>query len=153
MEYNYDDDSEVPDLNDFKNELIEDIFLSVFFQQNNTKTYNMLKLPIIVPPILLRKQINNEHTKKTLMEKEFSYTDETLDIFMSLVESKEIRVNSIHDMKAPQLKQLSEKLGISDPKKSSELLKTDLTNLAKIFIGGQVMSKPQPEFKLKKTTQ
>ena len=138
MVYDYEDDSEVPDLDDFKQELIEDIFMSVFFQQSSKKTYNMLKLPIIIPPVLLGKQINSERLKKTIMEKEFSYSDETLETFMDLVESKEIKINSIYDMKAPQLKQLSEKLGISHPKKSTEILKIDLTNLAKIFIGGQV---------------
>ena len=140
MEYNYDDDStEIPDLEDFKQEMIEDLFLSVFFQEFSKKTYNMLKLPIIIPPALLGEQINTEQAKKTLMEKEFSYTDETLEAFMELVENKEIKINGIHDMKAPELKDLAEKLGIYDPKKSSELLKIDLTNLAKIFIGGQVM--------------
>ena len=139
MEYNYDDDTtEIPELEDFKQELIEDIFLSVFFQDFSKKTYNMLKLPIIIPPTLLGKQINTEQSKKTLMEKEFEYTDETLGVFMELVEKKEIRVNRIHDMKSQELKDLAIKLGIHDPKKSSELLKIDLTNIAKIFIGGQV---------------
>ena len=54
------------------------------------------------------------------------------------MEKKEIRVNRLNDIKGPELKQLSEKLGIYDSKKSSELLKIDLTNLANIFIGGQV---------------
>ena len=139
MEYNYDDDSaEIPDLEDFKQDLIEDLFLSVFFQEFSKKKYNMLKLPIIIPPALLGKQTNTEQAKKTLMEKEFSYTDETLEAFMELVENKEVKVNGIHDMKSQELKDVAEKLGIYDPKKSSELLKIDLTNIAKIFIGGQV---------------
>ena len=102
MEYNYEDDAEVPNLEDFKKDLIEDIMKSVFFQQKSEKKYNMLKLPIIIPPAILRKQVNNDISKKTLMEKEFSYTEETLQSFMELVENKEIRINRVKEMKASQ---------------------------------------------------
>ena len=138
MVYDYDDDAEVPELENFKQDLIEDLFLSVFFQQSSKRMYNMLKLPIIIPPALLRKQVNNEKAKKTLMEKHFLYTDETLGTFIKMVETKEIRINRIPDMTTQELKKVSEKLGIYDAKKSSELHKIDLTNLSKIFPGGQV---------------
>ena len=44
MEYNYEDTSEVPNLEDFKEDLIEDIFKSVLFQQKMDRKYNMLKV-------------------------------------------------------------------------------------------------------------
>ena len=33
MEYDYEDESEIPDFQTFKNRLIEDLFKSAFFQQ------------------------------------------------------------------------------------------------------------------------
>ena len=140
MEYNYEDASEVPDLEVFKEDLVEDIFKAVFFQQRSTRKYNMLKLPIISAPSLLRKQVNNDIGKKSLMEKEFKYTEETLATFMEMVDTKEIKISGIPDLKGPELTELSKKLGTYAAKKSAELLRTDLINLSKIFLAGQVLS-------------
>ena len=138
MEYNYEDTTEVPNLNDFKEDLIEDIFMSVFFQQKMDRKYNILKLPIISAPCLIKKQINNDFRKQTLMEKEFKYEVETLDKFMKLVETREIRISRIAELSVAELKNLSKQLGIYNDKKSGELMKIDLLNLSKIFLGGQV---------------
>ena len=138
MVYDYEDTSEVSSLEDFKTNLIEDLFLSVFFQHKSDRVYNMLKLPIIIPPSLLRSQVNNDFTKKTLMEKKFTYTEETLDSFIRMVETKQIKINSISDMAIVELKEISKELGIFDAKKSGELMKNELINLSKIFLGGQV---------------
>ena len=138
MVYDYEDTSEVSSLEDFKTNLIEDLFLSVFFQHKSDRVYNMLKLPIIIPPSLLRSQVNNDVTKKTLMEKKFTYTEETLDRFIRMVETKQIKINSISDLAIVELKEISKELGIFDAKKSGELMKNDLINLSKIFLGGQV---------------
>ena len=67
MVYEYEDSSEIPDLETFKKRLIVDLFKSVFFQQSSQQKYNMLKLPIIAAPSLIRKQVNNEIKKKTLL--------------------------------------------------------------------------------------
>jgi hypothetical protein len=138
MEYNYEDTSGVPDLEDFKEDLIEDIFKSVFFQHKSDQKYNMLKLPIIMAPCLMRKQVNNDIGKKTLMEKEFQYEAETMETFMRLVESKELKISGISELKVPELNNLSKQLGIYVAKKSGELMKIDLINLSKIFLAGQV---------------
>ena len=50
----------------------------------------MLKLPLLIPPSLTGKQVNNERCKKTIMEKQFEYSDETIQTFQELVEEKEI---------------------------------------------------------------
>ena len=78
MEYDYEDSSEVPDIQSFKEELVEELLKSVFFQHKSDRKYNMLKLPIISAPSLIQKQVNNDAKKETLMEKEFSYKEETL---------------------------------------------------------------------------
>ena len=60
MIYDYNDKSEVPDLMQFKQNLVEDLFISVFYQQPMETEYNMLKLPVIISPCILEKQVNNE---------------------------------------------------------------------------------------------
>ena len=69
MIYDYEDSSDIPDLQIFKEGLIEDLLKSSFYQHPMDRQYNMLKLPIIAPPIILRQQINNDDQKQTLMEK------------------------------------------------------------------------------------
>ena len=55
MILNYQDQSPIPAFNDFKHELVEDIFRQAFIQEKKTKTFNMLKLPTIISPRILRK--------------------------------------------------------------------------------------------------
>ena len=138
MEYNYDDSSEIPNLEDFKEELIEEILMSVFFRKKSDHKINMLKLPIISAPSLLRKQVNNDILKQTLMEKEFSYQPETLQTFMSLVDSNVIKLNQISDLTVSELTHLSKQLDIYSAKKSGEVMKNDMINLSKTLLAGQV---------------
>ena len=60
MVYDYTDTSSVPDLETFKRELIQQTFKKSFFQREPPKTYQMLKLPLIIPPGLLLQQTNND---------------------------------------------------------------------------------------------
>lgn len=60
MVYNYEDNSDPPDLETFKQELVVECLKRSFFQNVPKKIYNMLKLPLIVPPSLLREQLNND---------------------------------------------------------------------------------------------
>ena len=112
MVYEYEDSSEIPDLETFKKRLIVDLFKSVFFQQSSQQKYNMLKLPIIAAPSLIRKQVNNEIKKKTLMEKSFEYTDETLATFISMVDEKKLKINGIQDLSVQELRDLTRDIGI-----------------------------------------
>ena len=138
MEYNYEDTSEVPELHAFKEELIEDILKSAFFQHKSDKNYKMLKLPIIAAPGLIRKQVNNDYQKETLMEKEFKYKEDTLGMFQTLVDTKELKIGTINDLKLPELQAFSRRLGIYSDKKTGEIMKIDLINLSKTFLPGQV---------------
>ena len=140
MSYDYDDESEVPDLMTFKEELIEEIMMSAFFQYKSGKTWNMLKIPTISPTSTLRKQVNNEKLKKTLLEKQLSYTESTFETFKDLVDKKELKINSIGNMKNEEVQNFGKLLGIETEKsvkKSIELLKKDLTNLAGMLLAGQ----------------
>ena len=62
------DTSEPPNLDDFKNELVSALLKSAFYQKEPPKEYNMLKLPLIIAPSLIRKQLNNDF-KESLRSK------------------------------------------------------------------------------------
>ena len=112
MVYNYEDHSEIPDLDTFTDELIEDILCSAFFQHKSDKKYDMLKLPVLMAPCLFRQKVNSEHLKKTIMEKEFEYADDTVNAFHELVETKAINLSKIKDMTVKKLEEVGDKLGL-----------------------------------------
>ena len=60
MKYIYEDKSDIPDLQSFKRVLIVECLKRSFFQNVPMKTYNMLKLPLIMAPALLREQCNSD---------------------------------------------------------------------------------------------
>ena len=60
MIYNYEDQSDPPDLESFKQKLVQECLKRSFFQNEPMKSYQMLKLPLIIAPSLLREQINND---------------------------------------------------------------------------------------------
>ena len=99
----------------------------------------MLKLPVIMAPCLFGNKVNSEYLKKSIMEKEFSYTEDTIQVFQYLVEKKEVRINRIGELTGKELEDLGKKLGLVHSKKSLELIKIDIINLSKIFLGGQVI--------------
>ena len=138
MVFDYEDEGEIPSLPQFTGNLIEEVLCSAFFQFKTETKINMLKIPLLMPSCLMRKQINNERLKKTIMEKQFSYSDEIVEKFQDLVAKKELRINGIKDLHGKDLDELGVKLGIQHDKKSGEMLRHDLVNLSNIFLGGQV---------------
>ena len=58
--YDHNDTSEIPDLETFKQKLLEECLRRSFFQNEPMKIYNMLKLPLIIAPSLLREQVNTD---------------------------------------------------------------------------------------------
>ena len=60
MKYDYNDDSCPPNLEDFKQDLVLECLKRSFFQNVPKKDFNMLKLPLIIPPSLLGEQQNND---------------------------------------------------------------------------------------------
>lgn len=78
--------------------------------------------------------VNYDVNKKTLMEKEFKYDEETLIKFQEMIDEKEFNIKSIGELAAKDLKVIADKLGINNSSKSGEVLKTDLVNLSKVGI-------------------
>ena len=111
MVYDYKDTSQVPELDIFKIELVEELLKSSFFQLYLQKTHKMLKLPIIAPPSVIGKQINSDSLKETIMEKPFVYKEETLAEFQALVDSKHLKLGDISGLTNDELKSISKKIG------------------------------------------
>ena len=67
MIYDFDDaeaDVEVPDLEDFKEQLVGQMLRSAFFQNEIKEKIIMTKLPNIIAPGLVKKQVNSDSDKK-----------------------------------------------------------------------------------------
>ena len=136
MAYKYDTaDKSVPDLQTFLSELAIETLMSVFFQYRSETEIDMLRLPLIIAPAMTGKMVNNEASKKTIMNKEFKYEQETLEKFQALIDEKSVNIKSVGDLGHKALKEIGEKIGISHPSKSAEMLKTDVVNLSKIVLG------------------
>ena len=134
--YNYDNNEKpLPDLQTFLSELVTDTMMSVFFQHRSEMEIDMLRLPLIMASAVTNKMVNNEASKKTLMDKEFTYEMETLEKFQALIDKKDVNIKSVGDLSHKHLKEIGQKIGIDHPKKSSEMLKTDIVNLSKIILG------------------
>ena len=131
MEYNYSSEAEIPDLQEFLDDLVLEILMSVFFQYRSDKKIDMLRLPLIMAKSLKGQQVNNDVSKKTIMEKEFTYKKETLEKFQELIDKKELSIKSIGDLAPKELKNIGQKLGIMDSTKTGEVLKSDIVNLSK----------------------
>ena len=66
MVYDDKDTSDPPDLEFFKLKLVQECLRKSFFQNEPPKTYNMLKLPLIIAPKVLGKQVNTD-TKESIV--------------------------------------------------------------------------------------
>ena len=90
MKFNFDDASEPPNLQDFKLKQIESVIKSAFWQNEKPQDINMLKVPIIMAPAMLRKQINNDNMKDSLLDKSIKHSPETFRQFVQLIDNKGI---------------------------------------------------------------
>ena len=132
MTYNYDTQQPIPDLQDFLDDLVVEVLITVFFQQSSEKEIDMLRLPLIMAKCVRGNMVNYDVRKKTIMEKSFKYNEETLIRFQEMLDNKEVSIKSISDLAAKDLKLIGDKLGINSSAKSGEVLKTDLVNLSKV---------------------
>ena len=88
MKFNYKDDSEPPSLEEFKRQLIVQLLKQAFWQNEPPMEINMLKLPIIMAPGMLAKQVNTDVSKDSLLDKSVKHSKETLREFVKMVDNK-----------------------------------------------------------------
>ena len=90
--YDFESTEDIPSLEDFKIRMLKQMLRSSFFQNERKEIINMLKLPIIMAPKLLKKQVNSDSKKKTLYGKEIVYSSETLAALAKLIRKREINI-------------------------------------------------------------
>ena len=117
-----------------REELLVDLLMSMFFQHQPDKEYDMLHLPPIVAPSMLGNAVNNDMSKKTLMENEFKYEQDTLKKFQELIKKKEVNFKNVGNIDKKRLKEI---IGLYNSSKTDEMMKTDLVNLTNIILCGQ----------------
>ena len=132
MVYNYETEKPIPDLQEFLDEMVVKVLVNVFFQHRSNEEIDMLRLPLIMSKSIRKGMVNNDVFKRSLMEKEFTYSEETLVKFQEMLDAKELNIRSIGDLAAKDLKVYGDKLGINDSSKTGEMLKTDIINLSKV---------------------
>ena len=73
------------------------------------------------------------------MEKKNDFSKETMTEFTKLLDTKEINLLGINDMKKEHLIEVSHKIGLENVRdKSLEMLRGEIGHLSKIFLAGQV---------------
>ena len=88
MKFNFQDTSEPPSLEEFKHTRVKSLMRSAFWQQEPPMEINLLKLPIIMAPAMIRKQINNDIAKDSLLDKSITHSQETYREFVQLIDDK-----------------------------------------------------------------
>ena len=85
MKFDYKDKSDPPDLESFKSKLVHHLFKTAFWQNEPKLVINMLKLPSIIAPGLVSKQVNNDIKKDSIMDKSIQHSAETFREFVKMV--------------------------------------------------------------------
>ena len=88
MKFDFKDNSDPPSLEDFKLRLIVQLLKRAFWQNEPPLELNMLKLPLIMSPGLLGKQVNSDVLKDSLIDKSVTHSKETLREFVKMVDNK-----------------------------------------------------------------
>ena len=74
-----------------------------------------------------------------MLEKEFTFSKETMTEFTKLLDEKRINLLGISDMKKEELLEISHILGLQKiDSKSNEMLRSEIGHLGKLFLAGQV---------------
>ena len=138
MKFDFDDKSDPPSLQDFKNLLLKQVAKSAFFQNEPQLEINMLKLPIIMASSLLGSQTNNDVDKKSLLDQEIFYLPETFTKFTEMIDAGKIDVLNIDQLKAQEVRHLGKEIGIKNVAlKSGEMVKNEIKNMSNKFLSGQ----------------
>ena len=134
LEFNFEDTDDIPDLQDFLNQICNQVIRSSFFQHEPKDVVNLLKLPIIMPSSLVGKMVNTDCDKKSLFNKELNYTT---DVLGKLVAEKKLDVLNIDKLEGKHLKQVAKEIGLATSKKSDIFLQEEVKSLARLFLAGQ----------------
>ena len=122
MIYNFNDvEAEVPELETFKEGLVSQMLRSAFFQNEVKEDINMLKIPNIITPRLLRKQVNTDSQKESLFNRTDNYGPETMTSLAKLISAKEIDILNLDSQSNDEVNQICKKLNIKSVAKKSKV--------------------------------
>ena len=88
MKFDFEDNSDPPSLEEFKGQLIVQLLKRAFWENEPPMEINMLKLPIIMAPGLLAKQVNSDVSKDSLLDNSVKHSKETMREFVKMVDNK-----------------------------------------------------------------
>ena len=141
MVYDFTDDgSDIPDLECFKMRLVCQMLRSAYFQNEVKENIIMTKLPSIIAPRLVKKQINSDSDKKSLFNKAVNYGSNTMTGLAQLISKKQIDILNLDNLEASEVKRISKALhlkGISS--KSVVRLLEEVKFVCKMYAAGQGM--------------
>ena len=141
MVYDFDkDDSEIPDLETFKMRLVCQMLRSAFFQNEIKENIIMTKLPSIIAPRLVKKQINSDSEKKSLFNKPVNYGSSTMTGLAQLISKKKIDILNLDNLDATEVKKISKALHIKGISSKSVIrLLEEIKFVCKMYAAGQGM--------------
>ena len=138
MKYDFEDSSDPPNLQDFKELLLKHVAKSAFFQNEPDLNINMLKLPIIMASSLLGTQTNHDVDKKSLLDKEILHEPETFTKFTEMIDEGKIDVLNIDQLAKKDIQKLGKEVGLKNMAlKSGEMIKNELKRMSNMFMSGQ----------------
>ena len=140
LRFDFEDKTEVPQLQPFLDKLSNQVIRSSFFQHEPKDPINLLKLPLIMPDCLLGVMTNTESGKKSLMNSYKTYKADVLANLVKIVYEKRLNVLSLDELAkatGDRIKNVAKELGMSTAKKSKTVLLEEIKAVARIFLAGQ----------------
>ena len=93
---------------------------------------------MIMAPKLLKQQVNSDHRKETLFNKEISYGAKTLAGISKLVQKGAIDITNLDKMPAAEIRKVSKQLKLKNLSKKSNIgLLEEIKVVTKMFVAGQ----------------
>ena len=139
MVYNFDDkEAEVPDLDVFKEQLATELFKHSFFQDEIKAEINMLKLPNIMAPKLVLKQVNTDTEKETLFNQKVNYGPETMTELAKLISKRRIDILNLDSLSSNEVRSICKALHVkSIARKSNVGMLEEIKFICKMYAAGQ----------------
>ena len=137
MIYDFEEHTEIPDLEEFKERMAMQLIRSSFFQEEQKENIDMIRLPIIMAPSLLHRQVNSDSDKKTLFDKKVKYEAKTFTALAKLIEQNTIDITNLERLSADELKNVCKEINIGVAKKSTVRLLEEVKSVCGAYIAGQ----------------
>ena len=144
MIYNFEkeDEEDVPDLEEYKTRLAAQMLRSAFFQNEKKENFSMTRIPNIIAPALIKKQVNSDRDKETLFNSPVSYGSKTMTGLAKLISKNKINILQLDDLSSEEIKNFSKALSIKQPStKSNVRLLEEIKFVCKMYAAGQGKNK------------